>query len=64
MKKLAFEAKMDWRKFNDSSECLSVVRNMLSAMREQMRDQEKEGDGSAISLSILVRRDSVEDRPN
>lgn len=58
MSKLAYEALMPASTFNDSNSCLGQVRQMLSAMREHLREIDPlEGQ---LSLSILVVTDVSE----
>jgi hypothetical protein len=53
--KLAFEAKMDRATFSDPAKTLGVVRQMLSAIRMQLKDGPAMG--PEVVLSLLVKAD-------
>lgn len=55
------EAIMPAFRFDDSAECLGQVRQMLGALRLQLRD-ENEIQGH-ISISLLVTTNILEDKP-
>lgn len=59
MKRLAYEAMFPWEKFNDANECIAIARQMLGAMRAQLRDQ-GELDGRCI-LSIMLAYEPTQD---